>query len=320
MLEDFEAFHMLEEIGECIDYAIICPAPPTVGSIAVVDPFSTGAHLAALVLRCGYKLILIFTQRDAEAMEDGGKTAQTLLSQYGANYKPTLLVQHNPTGDMSASEAIDETLDVLKKQESTAPVLAILPGCYGGINLADELSTAFHTRCNDIRVNRNKTCIQNAMAASSDDHKCTINELVCLNEDNVTTFWNNMRGKSAIVKPCDSTGGDAVTLCHSLEEAVYAYNSLNGHTNALGSKNSGGLIQEYVAGREYIVDGVARDGKLKVTALWECEKRNVNGCDFVPFSMSLRPCSGKLEHIAMVEFAKKVCRTLSKYFVRTMYG
>ena len=38
---DFEAIHDNEELG-MIDYSVICPTPPAIGAVVVVDPFSSG--------------------------------------------------------------------------------------------------------------------------------------------------------------------------------------------------------------------------------------------------------------------------------------
>lgn len=38
---DLEFIHSLEEM-HLIDYAVICPKPPTIGAVVIVDPFSTG--------------------------------------------------------------------------------------------------------------------------------------------------------------------------------------------------------------------------------------------------------------------------------------
>jgi hypothetical protein len=39
-----------------IDYSLICPVPPVLGAVVIVDPFSTGANLAAMVSDWGYKV------------------------------------------------------------------------------------------------------------------------------------------------------------------------------------------------------------------------------------------------------------------------
>lgn len=40
---DFEAIHDNEELG-MIDYSVICPTPPAIGAVVIVDPFSSGNH------------------------------------------------------------------------------------------------------------------------------------------------------------------------------------------------------------------------------------------------------------------------------------
>ena len=46
-------------------FQVICPKPPTLGAVVVVDPFSSGANLAAMVLNWGYKLFLVFSEKDS---------------------------------------------------------------------------------------------------------------------------------------------------------------------------------------------------------------------------------------------------------------
>ena len=48
-----------------IDYAVICPKAPVLGAVVVIDPFSSGANLAAMVLNWGYKLLLVFSEKDS---------------------------------------------------------------------------------------------------------------------------------------------------------------------------------------------------------------------------------------------------------------
>lgn len=61
---DLETIHSLEVNG-LFDYSVICPTPPVIGAVVIVDPFSTGANMAATVARWGYKLILVFAERDS---------------------------------------------------------------------------------------------------------------------------------------------------------------------------------------------------------------------------------------------------------------
>ena len=63
-----------------------------------------------------------------------------------------------------------------------------------------------------------------------------------------------------VVKPIDSAGSDGVTLCETVGAARAAVAKLVGATNALGIKNEAVLVQEWLRGDEYVIDGVSRAG------------------------------------------------------------
>ena len=54
---------------------------------------------------------------------------------------------------------------------------------------------------------------------------------------------------------------------------------------------------EYLDGTEYVVDSVSRDGVHRICAIWEYDKRSVNGANFVYFGMELRPVTAKVRLI-----------------------
>ena len=97
-----------------------------------------------------------------------------------------------------------------------------------------------------------------------------------------------------VVKPIQSAGSDDVFKCTSVEEVRAAFDKINGAMNGLGLMNEGVLVQEFLDGTEYVIDSVSRDGVHKVTAIWEYDKRSVNGANFVYFGMSLRAAGGEL--------------------------
>ena len=96
-------------------------------------------------------------------------------------------------------------------------------------------------------------------------------------------------------------------LCETLEEAVKAFGDIHNHTNGLGDLNDGALVQEFLTGTEFVVDGVSRDGVYKITAVWEYDKRSINGANFVYFGMRLRETVTP-EIRALIEYAKEVSR------------
>ncbi|RYH31113.1 ATP-grasp domain-containing protein [archaeon] len=227
---DLEAIHSLEVIG-LIDYAVICPKPPSIGAVVVVDPFSTGANIAATVLKWGYKLILIFSEKDSPVAK---------LVAKGAHVKPTLLIQHdnrNPNQDA----AIQETLLALEAENS--PILAILPGAETGVELAEVLASRYGTRHNTpdmTESHRNKFVMQETIRRAG---VRAIHQQLCRSEVEVKDFVQDLFGAKqqgkCVIKPNLSAGTDHVFLCHNEAEALEAFSSIHGQINGLGHVNDG---------------------------------------------------------------------------------
>ena len=85
-------------------------------------------------------------------------------------------------------------------------------------------------------------------------------------EQSVRNFWATLVGddKKCVIKPNNSAGSDSVFLCENEDQAINAFNTIDGHVNGLGATNHGALCQEFLQGTEFVVDGVSRDGKYKV--------------------------------------------------------
>ena len=313
---DFARLNYLEDNGEVLDYSIMCATAPTTGSIVVVDPYGAGTDLAAFALKWGYKLILVFTtQGNGDDSPEKGKThshkSQTLLSQHGSHFKPTLMVQH--TGD-TAEDALSNTLAILKKQSESSPVLAIVAGANSAVELVSQLSVSLHTRCLGVAKTNNvcdKDFIQNELSTNTE--LSTIKQHVCFHESDVKLFFADSNGAPIVLKSCKNGGGDMIMLCHDLDEAIYAFNTIHNDKTINGIGNNGAIAQEYIIGSEYIIDGVSRDGIFKITAMWENSKGSINGGDFVPYSMRLVAASTSEKSFIVSEYARKTVHALGKW-------
>jgi len=297
---DFEAIHDQEELG-MIDYSVICPTPPSIGAVVVVDPFSSGANIAAMVLTWGYRLILVFSEKDSPVAK---------LVTKGSKVEPTLLVQHD-NAHPNKSFALNQTLAAIQEQGS--PILAIIPGAETGVELADLLACEYGTRCNDgsmTEARRNKFKMQEVLRRQGKIR--VVQQKLARTEDEVGAFLAQLRASGStkcVVKPNESAGTDSVFLCDSEEQARAAFHTIHGQINGLGQVNDGALCQEFLQGNEYVVDGVSRDGVYKITAVWEYDKRNVNAANFVYFGMTLKDAKDPIIR-AIVEYAKEVIRGL----------
>lgn len=313
---DFARLNYLEDNGLVLDFSIMCASAPTTGSIVVVDPYGAGTDLAAFALKWGYKLILVFTTQGSgdDSCPEKGKThshkSQTLLSQHGSHFKPTLMVQHS--GDTEAA-ALANTLSVLKKQSETSPVLAILAGANSAVALVSKLSFALHTRCLGVDRTINicdKDFIQNEISTKTD--LTTIKQRVCFSESDVKLFFADSNGAPIVLKSCKNGGGELIMLCHDVDEAVYAFNTIHNDKSVNGVGNNGAIAQEYIEGNEYIIDGVSRDSVIKFTAMWENQKGSINGGDFVPYSMRLVAGPTSEKSFVISEYARKAVQALGK--------
>jgi hypothetical protein len=98
---DLEYLHEIEmQSGGLLDYQIICMEAPTLGTVAVVDPFSTGANLAAMVVKMGYKLLLVFSEVDSPV-------ANLVASDATLNSKTS--IYHDPRPPRSSTQALNDT-------------------------------------------------------------------------------------------------------------------------------------------------------------------------------------------------------------------
>ena len=85
------------------------------GCIIVVDPFSTGAHLALSIMKAGYKcgsLLSIWNSPVASLVQEG-----LVMPEFAVT------IQHNDE-DADQNKAIDETVE--KIRSLPFPVLAVL--------------------------------------------------------------------------------------------------------------------------------------------------------------------------------------------------
>jgi len=295
---DFEEVHRMEHMG-LFDYTVMCPEPPPLGAVVVVDPFSTGAALAALASSMGYKVVLLFSERDSPV-------AALVSSQHSSmRHHPT--VQHD-SANANEEEALEATLAGLRALD--VPVMAIIPGAETAVELADKLNARFGTRGNSLALTearRHKFHMHEAVRAKG-VRACMQRD--CRTEGEMREFMSGVpSGTNVVVKPAKSAGSDRVYKCANAEEAVQAFGEICGVTNGLGHMSDSALVQEFLEGTEYVVDSVSRDGVHKAVAIWEYDKRDANGRCFLYYSMRLRTVEDP-EIRRLVDYAHSVLDAL----------
>jgi len=112
----------------------------------------------------------------------------------------------------------------------------------------------------------------------------------------------------AIVKPVDGAGSMAVVLCESPDEVREAFSDLFGR-DCYGNVCKGALIQEFLAGTEYVVNTVTVDGKHKAVGVYQWDKRHAYGSDFVYFGA--RAMGDDHPHfVSMIDYALNVLNAM----------
>ena len=211
--------------------------------------------------------------------------------------------------------AINETLEKIISGAKGSPILAIIPGAETGVHLAEKLASLGDLRINDESTHHALRKKFNALEAVREAGLKAPKQQLCSNESDVQKFIADVRkvhsngSYKCIVKPNESVRSDSVFLCTTVEETLDAYRAIDGHPNGLGHVNHGALCQEFLTGTEFAVDGVSHDGVYKVTAIWEYDKRSVNGANFVYFGMFLRGVTSPREK-ALIEYASKMVKSL----------
>merc|ERR1712084_18879 len=112
-----------------------------------------------------------------------------------------------------------------------------------------------------------------------------------------------------VVKPTESAGSEGVKLCNSVEEAEEHFALLMNSQRKVGSQNGAVLCQEFLKGKEYVVDHVSRDGVHKTSMVWVYDKRKANGGDFVYYGMLPVPIDSK-EAQEMIPYVRGVLDAL----------
>ncbi|MFJ5549892.1 ATP-grasp domain-containing protein [Streptomyces sp. NPDC093225] len=89
--------------------------------------------------------------------------------------------------------------------------------------------------------------------------------------------WHRELGGRVVLKPPRSAGSQGVSFCDSPEESVAAFLALAPADDVFSQPNNGAVAQEYLAGTEYMVNTVSRDGRHHLCDVWRTTRVSANG-------------------------------------------
>lgn len=237
--------------------------------IVIVDPISTGGSVAYEAQQRGYTVIAVWC---AELTED----FRCHVPECCRNIK-----YHREIDEMDTVEA---TAEAVRQAAGEQPIAACIVGGESGVTLADKLSLQLGVRSNGLLPSgdrRNKSVQQKAVKAAG---MRAVREALGREWSEVECFVDS-ESLPLVLKPVESCGSDGVKLCKTKQEAEEHFELLMNSQRRVGSQDSAVLCQEFLKGKEYVVDHVSRDGVHKCTMIWVYDKRSTNGAAFVYWGM-----------------------------------
>ena len=234
------------------------------GAIVVVDPTSTGRCVCDEAISRGHSTILLWSQMHVDRADN------------------------EPLSQVDECSSIEETVAALARAAGDCRIIAVICGGDSGVSLADRVAMHMGLPANG-RIAcegcRSSKAWQQAAVAEVGLRAC---RTIC------STHWADVHEQliascesvPLIVKLAEGTGTEGVRLCASMDEARTHFEFLLASqraTSAAGSASSRSavVVQEFLRGREFVVDTVSRLGEHKVVMLWEYDKRAANGAEFV---------------------------------------
>jgi biotin carboxylase len=258
--------------------------------IVIVDPYSAGAMLAEAVRARGAKCIAV-------------ESSQTIPKAMRSRFNPAVfreIIRHE--GDYG------RTLDAVGRHRPAF----VMPGGESGVELAEQLAVDLHLPSNGAALRearRDKYLMAEVVRARG---LRTAAQFLSSDVGDIVDWTEKTLDWPAILKPPRSVASDSIAFCRSTDEVRAAAGRILSTTNVLGCRNHAVLVQEFLAGTEYIVDTISRDGRRKTTAIWEYNRPPTGESgEFVSYdAMTLLPYTGERQE-ALQSYAFRVLDALA---------
>ncbi|MGH4033436.1 ATP-grasp domain-containing protein [Actinomycetota bacterium Odt1-20B] len=226
--------------------------------VALVDAYSMGRHVLPALQRHGIECIHVQSP-----------SPDVHLGKLPIHEDFVDNVRHD--GDVAATAA------ALRERG----VSHVIPGGESGVELADRLSAELGTPGNGMSrptSRRNKYEMVQALRAAGLPHAATI---ISPDVDEIITWAETTAGYPVVLKPVASAGTDNVVACSSPDQIRAAHEKIMTSADRHGMPNTVVLAQEFLAGDEYFVNTVSRDGKHHTVEIWRYYKIRLAGGNII---------------------------------------
>ncbi|HEY1621731.1 MAG TPA: ATP-grasp domain-containing protein [Streptosporangiaceae bacterium] len=211
------------------------PAPrPAAGTAAIVHPYSTGRHLAGILRGRNWHAVAVLPGEPL-AVHDHA-------SFQPGDYAAVVTDHEDPAGTAAGLAALG--------------VSAVIAGTESGVPLADALAAKLGAPGNDpatSQARRHKGEMAEALARAGLARPRTIRAATLLQAQAAAMAI----GGTVVVKPADSAGSEDVVICQGIQDVAAAWQGAAGRVNLMGLRNDELLIQEYLRGRQFVVNTVS---------------------------------------------------------------
>jgi biotin carboxylase len=189
----------------------------------------------------------------------------------------------------------EQTLAAVRRHEPSY----VVAGCESGVELAERLANELGLPANGAALCEARRDKYLMAEAARRQGLRTARQFLSDDVEAILSWTSNTLDWPVIVKPPKSVASDDVICCRSAGEVRKAAQKILSATNVLGCRNPSVLVQEFLAGTEYVVDTVSREGKPKTTAFWQYHRPASAASDeFVCYdAMILLPYAGERQHV-----------------------
>jgi len=235
--------------------------------VVIVDPYSTGTVLANEVMKRGFSVIALWTKGISEELKKHIPLSCSNMREY--------------LGIVDENDDIMTTMESVYEAAGAKKIVAVFCGGETGVDLSDRLSERVKVRTNGTKIeNRRDKKFQQEIIRKHGLR--SIRQAGGADFSEVEQFLRN-EVYPIVLKPNEAAGSEGVKLCNSFEEAKDHFDVLMNCQLQIGGACPAVLCQEFLRGKEYVVDHVSRAGVHKTMMMWVYDKRPLNGSAFVYF-------------------------------------
>lgn len=265
-------------------------------SILIVETISSGLLYVNDIIERGYQPIVIFPEINAS--QDDQDLLYTGLRERAVNELPegTIVIY-------------EEGVEKLLKELQSFDIVCVVAGSEKGVILADKLAARLNLPGNPVEssiLHLHKSEMQEALKQHG---VRSIRSRLVHNVEEARAFWAELGVSKAVIKPPASAGTVGLHFCASQKEVEEAVEEEIKKPDFFGVRSDSVLMQEFIAGTEYIVNTVSCNKIHRVTDVWVYNKvavgNNGNAYDYAKLITKL-----DAGHSQLIRYAYQVLDAL----------